>query len=408
MRIKLPKLPRLKALPVTAWQPLILYALFIAGLGSLLWYSLGTNTPGYSAAEAQTLSASSGWRTILDNPLNAPFTILTRLLLYLTENGLLATRLTATIFGAAALLVFYLLVRHWHGERTAVLGTILFASSAWFLHTARLGVPDVLFFNSLLLVAGLMWHKKTGSSLALLVCFALGAVLLYVPGMVWLVLIGVIWKWRIIDSAFKKHIWAAAAGALVLVSVLVPLGLAIYHDHNVAKELLGLPVQGWPQPLEVLKNAADVPLSLFWHAPENSERWLANVPILNYFAMTMFVLGSYVYVKHIGLDRARLIAIILLLGTALISLGGDVTISLLIPFVYILVASGTGFLLERWYTVFPRNRIAQLTSLTFVALAVAASVGYGLRHYFVAWPDAPGTRQTFTVQPVVSSVTIKK
>jgi len=404
MRLK--KMLRLRSLPVTAWQPLLLYAVFVAGLGALLWFSLGLNTTGYSASEVQALQASSSWHTIFTHPLNAPFTIITRLLLYAGHNGLLATRLSASLLGAATLTVFYLLVRHWHGERTAVFGTLLFGASAWFLHVARLGSPSVLLFSLLLLIAAMIWHKHTNSSLSLLTCFVLGALLLYVPGMIWFIVLGALWKWRTVDRMFKKHLWVVSGGALLFALALAPLGLAIYHDTSLAKVIAGLPAQGWPMPDAVMHHLLNVPLSLLLRSPLDPEHWLSHLAILDYFGMAMLALGAYVYAKHLKLDRTRLLVIALVLGTLLVGLGGAVTISIIMPFVYILIAAGVGFMLERWYVVFPRNTIAQGVGLALISLAVVASVGYSARHYFVAWPEAGATRQIFTVQPATVSVKI--
>jgi 4-amino-4-deoxy-L-arabinose transferase-like glycosyltransferase len=402
------KFLRLSVLPVTAWQPVLLYAVLLAGLATLLWFNLGPLTGGYSQSEAQALQAGNSWRYIFDHPLNAPFTIGTRLMMYLSEHNLLITRLVATGFGLATIVAFYLLVRLWHGERTAIMGSILFAASAWFLHVTRLGTPDVMFFMLLVLVAGLVWHKQSNNPLALLLSFGLGAALLYVPGMIWFIVVGTIWQWRTIDRMFKDHLWIVTLGALVFAAALVPLGLAIYQDPTVAKQLAGLPAEGWPIPLEVLRNLLDVPLQLFFSVPANPERWLAELPLLDYFGMAMLFLGGFVYARYSKLDRTRLLAITLLIGMILVSLGGGVSLSVLVPFIYILVAAGAGFLLERWFVVFPRNTIAQTTGLTLISLALLASVVYGVRHYFIAWPNAPETREVFVVQPVASSVRIKE
>lgn len=398
------KFLRLKALPVTAWQPVLLYALLLSGLATLLWFNLGPLTSGYSPSEAQTLQAGGGWRAILDNPINAPFTVLERVLLYLNEHSFFTTRLVATGFGLLTIVAFYLLLRLWHGERTALIGTVLFSSSAWFLHTARLGTPEVLLFGLLILFAALVWYKHIENSLVLLLCFGICAALLYVPGMVWFILVAAIWQWKTISRLMKRHLWMNTACILLFAAALAPLGWAIYQDPSIAKQLAGLPAGGWPAPLDVLRNLLHIPVSLFYSAPSNPERWLDGLPVLDYFSMAMVFLGGFVYAKYLKLDRTRLLSVTLLIGVGLISLGGPVSLTMIVPFVYLLAAAGAGFLLERWYVVFPRNTIAQATGLSLLGLALLASVVYGVRHYFVAWPVASETRQVFIVQPLPPSV----
>jgi hypothetical protein len=380
------------------WQPMALYGVLLLFFGSLLWFRLGTLVGGYSASELAALQASTSLRHIFENPLNAPFTLFSHALFYLGEQSLFLMRVAATGVGLIALSTFYWLVRHWHGERSAIFGTILFGTSAWFLHTARLGTPEVMMFGLLVLVACSIWLKRTNNSFILLVIFGLCASLLYVPGMIWFVLLGIVWQWKAIDRIFKRNLLAVTAGAVAMLAIIAPLGLAIYKNPDLAKTIAGLPAEGWPQPLDVLQRFAEVPLSLFWRAPANPEHWLAQLPILAAFTMGMLFLGGYVYAKHWRLKRVRLLASILLIGTLLISLGGAVTISIILPFIFILVGVGVGFMLDRWYAVFPRNTIAQAVGLGLLSLAIVASSWFCLRRYFIAWPAVPATKQIFVIK----------
>ncbi|HKU17991.1 MAG TPA: glycosyltransferase family 39 protein [Candidatus Saccharimonadales bacterium] len=388
------------------WRPLLISGGGLLAIGMLLCLRLGTLLGGYAPQEFEALQNGRSFLYIFHHPINAPFTIMVRLLLFVTKHHqLLAVRLAATICGAATLLVFFLLVRHWHGLRTAFFGTVLFASAPWFLHVARLGTPDVMLFGALALVAWGTWLKQTGNPLVLLAGFMLATGLLYVPGMLWIVAAGVLWQWKTIDRVFQKNLWAVTLGGLVFLAALIPLGLAIYHAPALAKVVAGLPAQGWPQILPSLHRLADVPFWLFVHGPADPLHWLGRLAVLDAFAMAMAALGVYLYTRHIGLTRARILLTMLALGAALLSLGGQVSLTLIVPFVYLLAAAGVGFLLDRWYLVFPRNTIAQSVGIGLISLAVLASCWYGISHYFVAWPGAPETKATFTVPP---SVTIEQ
>jgi hypothetical protein len=129
-------------------------------------------------------------------------------------------------------------------------------------------------------------------------------------------------------------------------------------------------------------------------SPEN---WLGNVAILDVISMAMFVLGIYVFLKHIHLRRVKLFAFIFGVGIALVSLGGEVSLSLLVPFVYMLVAVGFGYLLDQWLKVFPRNPIAHGFGLFLVCLAIVVACSYHLRHYFVAWPQNSETKALYVI-----------
>jgi hypothetical protein len=391
------------------WQPVLFYGLLIALCGWLLWWQLGTLSGGYSLHELETAQASSSLRAIFEHPLNAPFKLLTHGFMYVTDSNLFAARLAAVLCGIGALTAFYLLARAWHGARTAIIGTLLFGLSAWFLHTARLGVPDVTLFGLLALVTAYVWLRRTGSGWALLLCFILASALLYVPGMAWFIILGVVFQWRRVDRFFKRNLWAVTIGGLLFLAALAPIGLAIYHDPDIAKSFAGLPADGWPLPLDVLRNLAEVPIHLFILGVDNPEHWLGRLATLDFFSITMFVLGGYLYIRHIGLARSRLLLAVLITGSILVALGGSVSLTILIPFLYIVTAAGVTFMLDRWLTVFPRNRIAQTAGYSLIGLAIITVSWYSFRHYFIAWPAAADTKAVFTIHEApIPSGTIRQ
>jgi hypothetical protein len=391
-------LSKLKKTLMGDWQRLALYVLLVALFAGLLAFNIGSLTGGYSLHEVQAAGNAAGWKHIFDNPLNAPFLIAVRSLSYVLHDHVLAARIVSAAVGMLTLVMFYTLVRHWHGERAALCGTLLFGASAWFLHTARLGVPEVLLFGVLAMVTCYVWLRRTNSSIVLFIGFLLAAALMYVPGMAWFIGIGAVLQWKSVDHYFKRNLWAVTAGALVLIAALVPLGLAIYHNPEIAKVYAGLPATGWPNPLSVLKDIAGVPLHLFVQNQANPEHWLGKLAIIDYFTAAMFFLGGYLYIRHMKLRRFWVVAVALIAGTVLVGLGGGVTITVILPFIYVVAAAGVGFMLDRWLTVFPRNVIAQTVGYGLVGLAVAATCFYSVKHYFVAWPEARPTKAVFTLK----------
>jgi hypothetical protein len=382
----------------TYWRPTAFYGGLLILFGGLLWYRLGTLV-GYSADELATMHASTSFRHILDNPINAPYLILGRAFLYIADQSLLLMRFVTGLFALGILSTFYWLVRHWHGERSAVFGTIMFGSSAWFLHTTRLGTPEVLLFLTLALAACAVWLKRTDNRFALVAGFALAVSLLYVPGAIWLLLVGVVWQAKTIIKLFKEHLPLMLASSLGALTLLAPLGWAIYNNSRIAKLALGLPATGWPQPLDALQRLAAIPYNLALRGPLDPEHWLGRLPVLDAFSAVMLLFGIYLYVQHHKLVRSRLMAAALIISSLLIALGGAVNLTMLMPFLYILIAAGIGFMLDRWYAVFPRNVIAQGVGVLLIALAITASCWYGVRHYFIAWPSAPATKNVFSIEP---------
>lgn len=109
----------------------------------------------------------------------------------------------------------------------------------------------------------------------------------------------------------------------------------------------------------------------------------------------MVIIGVYAYAFRYKLDRTKLLAGIFIVGSLLVALGGGVTISFLMPFVYIVVAGGVALMLQQWSTVFPRNPVAKTLATTLMSIVVALVAFYHINHYFIAWPNAPETHSAF-------------
>jgi len=392
------KLTRLQGSIAKAHWPLILlYAAVFAVLGGALFWQLGTLASGYSPAELAAYQSSLDLKGLLHNPINAPFYLVVKMLTYLHHDSLLVTRVVAATMGTFVLGAFALLLRRWHGKWTAVIGTLMFGLSAWFLHISRIGTPEVLLFGVFLLTAAGFWLRKTNHWAALLSCFIIVAALLYVPGMIWFVGLGLLWQWKTIDAVFKKHLVVVTVGALLLLGALVPLAWAIFKNHSLVMPILGLPAH-WPAPLTMLENLIKVPFHLFVHNDANPAVWLGTAPILDVFSLTMFVLGSYVYLVHIRLARTPLFISLLALTLVLMAIGSPITFTVILPFIYLIIASGISSLIDLWLSVFPRNPIARSVGWTGIGLVVTLACAYQVTHYFIGWPHASATHEVFTVQ----------
>lgn len=383
------------------WQRYVAYGGIFTLVAVLIFAWLGNLLPGYTGVEVQSYqtAATVSFSSLLENPINAPYYLAVKTLSLLGDQAYLWTRLAAAAMGAATVAIFMWILNKWFSMRTAVLGTLLFGTSAWFLHTSRLGSPDVLMFMLLALVAAGVWLKRTNNPFVLMLCFILAGLSLYIPGLIWFVILVVIWEFKQIDFLFKRQLWAVSLGVLFFMALAAPLAWAIYRTPQLAKVASGLPAEGWPNLLQVIQNLGlEVPLALFARAPVDPVTWLGNLPVLDIFAGAMFILGAYVFAKYGRLSRTKMFIPVIGLGWILVALGGGVTLSVILPFVYIVVAAGTGLFIDSWMEVFPRNPIAKIIGASLVALAVTIACIFQLRSYFIAWPNNTDTRAAFTHQ----------
>lgn len=380
-----------------SWRTIGAWGGLAVVLVTALCWRLNSLVPGYAGSEVQAYQSSMSFRHLLDSPLNAPYFLIARLLHFLHPDSYLVVRVASVLVGLFVLVIFAMLLRHWHDDRTAIIGTLLFGLSAWFLHTARLGTPDIALFGVFCLVACGFWLKHTKSGLALLACFLGIALLMYIPGMIWFIAVGIIWQWKAIDRVFKRHLVVVTAGGLLFLSSLAPLAWGLYKHPDLIKQFLALPQQ-WPTPIQIAKNLLLAPFHLFVHNSADPITWLGTAPIFDVFSLVMLVLGVYLYLLHWRLARTPIFIMILLVAAGLMAVGSPVTFSVIIPFLYLLVAGGVSYLLGVWFSVFPRNPIARSFGWVMAGIVIGLACIYQVTHYFIGWPQASATRNTFTAQ----------
>lgn len=367
----------------------------------LLWFRLGSLTYG-NAAEIEVASreAASSWQAIAQNPLYAPYTVTQRLVMLTGHDGVTSMRLVTTVWAVLAMILFYLVARQWHSVRVAALATWLFITSAWFLHTARLATPEILWLVGILALVVLFSPRRYGfdNRFAFPVIVAMLAALLYVPGMVWLVLLSLIIRrenlvdsWESSRGFFLRFV--AIAGGLALIG---PLIQGLILNPELVRPWLGIGTL--ESPLLIIRQLLAVPKQLFISGPFDPVQWLGRLPLLSVFETVMFILGAYFYLTHLRAARARFIIVLSLLAWLIIGAGGLVSLSLIIPAVYLVVTTGIAYMLHEWFKVFPNNPIARSMGIAVIAIAILLTSVYQTRSYFIAWRYSPDTRQVFTEQ----------
>ena len=394
MRIK-----RLRLLLVELWQPVVLILLGVLLISFLLFYKLSSLTPGLSTSEVISHNAASSVSVIVRNPVYAPYKLLSYLL---SKTGLpikFSIRAASAAFAALTIGLFYYIVSRWHSTRVALFGSFLFASSAWLLHYARYASPDI---SSTLLLAALAyghWFRKTKRSvIAVVIGSILVSSLMYVPGMIWVIILAIIWQRKQVKIHLRPLKYNLPLVIVITALLLVPLVYGVIRQPSLIKILIGLPATGLPKPYDFLRHLINVPVQIFVRGAYNPTVWLGRLPLLDVFSSVILLLGIYSYYHKRQLDRAKLLAGSLVIGSLLVALHGSVSIIILAPTIYLLMSSGVGYLLNQWLMVYPRNPLARGIGIGLVSLLIAMCCFYNLKQYFVAWPSAPATKRVFQQQ----------
>jgi hypothetical protein len=360
---------------------------------SLLQVNLRQMVPQLRVEDPNSLMVLSG-QDLVDNVLYLPIR-LAQYVLVKFDGSLIDLRFVSVAFGLLACVAMYQLLHKWHTRRVSFGVVVLFASTSLFLATARLATTDVIYLLAIpmLLICG-SWLRKKKDINKLPLSVLVTVSLLYLPGMWLFALAGVIALRKRILIAWRLN---TASGRMLSaftgVLLLAPLGYSFYKNPEQITAWLGLPELSTLSLSGAAANFVDIFDGLFWSGLDDQSRWLVGTPILDVFAIAMFILGIYYYLFGYHPLRRRVLFGFGAASIALMTLGGPVPMTLLLPLVYIFVAGGSALMLQQWFTVFPRNPLARGAALLLISLAVVISCFYQTQRYFFAWPSNPQTVQ---------------
>lgn len=387
---------RLRRFWGTYWQKCLVYTAGGAALVALLLYKLGSLTAGLASTEQPIRSADMTAHQLIYDPLYLPIQLVRLVLGFTPYHGYTASRLPSVIYALIVILLFIYVVRFWYGPRAAAYGVLVLAVAPWFLHVARAATNDIMYPLALLvLLAYAIEVQEPHKRWFFLMTPILFSLILYIPGMVWLMALCVIWYRE--DFA---AMWASASRRLRVQWLLLwPVGLsllgyAFWKSPRLALDWAGLP-HGIPRVTEPLHKFGAVWVHIFARGPQEPTAGLGYLPLLNVFAIAMFLVGAYFYIIHWRANRSRLLLSLTLLSTILIALNGPVPSSILLPIIFILVAGGLGYLMHEWFKTFPRNPFARTLGYILLIAVLTFSTIYNLKQYFIAWPHASSTKATF-------------
>lgn len=373
----------------------------LAVLAVFLWFRITSVPKGYSSFEWQTrsslISKTFTFQYLWDHVIYAPYYLVLTIFQHLDRYSLFTIRSPGAIFGVISAVIFFYIIWRWWGTLIAVLSTLLFTTSLWFLQSARNDGPVILYLLAGLIVIllGFVVRNKKRHETKTLLSALMAVILMYIPGMIWFILAACLLQRKFIASEFKKlptqvKYIIPIAGLILL----IPLAHACYSSLANLKTILGLPLHLSAR--AVIKNLIDWPLIIFIRNPNLSSFSLGHLPALSIFSDAMVVAGVYsIWLKR-NLDRIYLLGSSIILAWLLFGLGGAVSIYLGLPFIMCIAATGIAYLLSQWFSVFPRNPVARSLGISTITLAVALVCWFNINQYFVAWPNAPTTISVYS------------
>jgi hypothetical protein len=378
------------------WSVALITLAALIALVSFLWFRLVSIPNGYSNGEwliHNNLAAKKyTFLYLWHHVAFAPYYIALMIPQYINRYGLFSIRSIGALFGIISTAIFFYIIWRWWGTLIAVLATLMFTTSFWFVQTSRNAGPIILYILAGLIIInlGFVVRDKKNHDTKTLLSALLALVLLYIPGMIWFVVAACLLQRKFIVTEFKRiPIQVKFIIPIAGLIFLLPLIHASYNNIATLRTLLGLPLVFSLH--NFIRNFYQWPLIIFIRNPVISSYSIGHLPILSLFSDAMFFLGAYwIWLKR-SLDRVYLLGATILLSWILYALGGPVSIYLALPFIMCIAATGIAFILGEWFIVFPRNPVARAVGITVISLAVFTVCLYHIDLYFVAWPKTTTT-----------------
>lgn len=383
----------LKDLAIEKLGPMVLPIIVgVAALG-LLCYHLLRLVPFGPSEQARSLGSAT-LSAIKNDTLFGPIKGVQIFILKITENDIYI-RLASVAVGLVAAVLLYTMLRKWYTARVSLLTSAMFITSSWFLHQGRLANLDVLYLTTLpaVLVAFMLLISKRNDR-KLPFAALLIALTLYSPGSWLFIVFGAIAIYKVILKSIKTislKIKLLSTGLFLV--TLLPLIYSFVLKPSQIVRWLGFDTNQDLTTRAIGSNFIEIPKQLFLSGPDNPGHWLVGTPIFDILSTSLIILGLYAYATGYYASRQKLVFGSTIISVLFIGLGNVATLSLIIPLLYLVIANGIAYMLQSWFTVFPRNPVARPIGIVLLVLVIAGSCFYQLNRYFVAWPKADNTKK---------------
>ena len=328
-----------------------------------------------------------------------PIKFLQLLMVKIDEPNSTLLRLVSATLVIGSVILFYRLMRKWHTPRIAILSSILFATSSYSLHMGRYSLATaslMLVFPALLLFG--TWLKSKRNVQKIIFIGPATALSLYIPGIYIVILaLVLIFRQRLLLAVQHMKRTQLYMGMSATGLVLLPLILAIIQNPNNLKYLSGL--DSIPRSFKAFYDSlAQLPIDFVYSANIEGYKWLTGSPILDVASIILLILGTYAYIRGEHPLRIRLIGIGVGLSWFIIMFSSTIDYALILPLVYVVIANGIAYLLQTWFTVFPKNPAARRTGVITVAILVLAISAFHGYRFFEVWPNTPETKESVVLQ----------
>lgn len=382
--------------------------LIIAGLFfSLFVWRLGSLTSGISPVEASARVSSSNLHSIINNPVNAPQKLIQLLFHRLSPGSIYLLRLASVIWAGIFVVSFYHLANRWFGRVVGALGTLLFASTPWFILGARSASPMIMLLMPLAVAACYVWAVKNKNhvKMATIALAAVVSVSIYVPGTLWFIAAAIYFTRKQLKAFIARNNTSTRIlCSIIILAILAPLIRASVLNWEIIKPLLLIPatfigIYGF------MKAFAWSSLAIVWRTRSHTDVSVGRWPMLGVVQSILLIFGAVaMFTQALAVGYMLLIFIVICIfaaainSPAVISNGYLPIIFMALPAISMFVAAGLRYLYIEWRTIFPRNPLPRVLAICLMVVLVSMQVFFGMRYALVAWPHTTDTLRLYMLK----------
>jgi hypothetical protein len=380
------------------WKPIIAGSVLIFFALVLLLANQSGVPGGYTTTETLYFEQVKNGEIIPDSPLYLPVYLLHKIVLSVFDSGITSLRVVNALIGLISVVLMYFLVRRWQTARVAFMTCIVYLSLTWFLVVSRYALPGTSVLLSIAIPLLIVWIQNTKKQkLALLVTAMSVGLLLYVPGLIWIILVGVLWKFKSILYFMKNSpIWNVVLAIVVFCTVLIPFAMSLTSRYFL-ESISGVFISDISAGV-FLENIYTFFVNMFWNSNFNDGINIGSQAVLDIFTTVLLLAGAITIIRKWKSSKYRYILLSFGLSIVLVGVGNTIPSIVSLPYIILMISVGLSWLMQQWFAVFPRNPFARNIGVVIVLVAVLVSSVYNVYRFYIAWPSMPQTQNTYKIR----------
>lgn len=327
--------------------------------------------------------------------LNFPYKLLQKLSVSVFGLSVFSIKLPSLVLAFLSGVGLIVILNRWFKNNVAVLASAIVVTTGIFLFAASSGTPDIMYIfwpTALLIFGSLILNEKKPSPVAVIGLFVTGALALYTPYMIY-VLVAIL-----VASLLHPHlrfglksapkiplVIGVVAGAMIV----VPFVISIFFNTDT------LWLAALPKDFEIGGLWSNLKLAFTpFVSFNNVTEGIILTPILGLASTALLVIGLICSIKEWHSSRNYILGFWIVFTILVWAIAPDKIVLAFLP-IAVLLTSGVEYLLDRWNSLFPMNPYARVGGLVPVMFLVLVTITTGVGYFRYGYRYTPQVAKNF-------------